>query len=396
MVREPWFMVHSDTIIFHYGEIALKTGNRLFFEKMLAGNLAQVLKDSKLGHVRLVRGRLLADVTGETDLELVKKTMPFLFGVVYASPAVRTEPNMEAIIAVAVEMMKAAPEGSFKADVMRSDKNFALTSMEMNALLGEKIIEATGRKVKMRNPDIVCAVELLENDAYVSVERWEGPGGLPTGSQAPILMMLSGGIDSPVAALNLQRRGAAILGIHFHSYPITTRASLEKVKELAQVISKAQGGMTVFMVPFAAIQKAAVKFAPPGLRVVLYRRSMFRIAEKIAQQEGILALATGESLGQVASQTVENIAAVSDAVHIPILRPLIGTNKEAIMAEARVYGTFDISIRPHEDCCSLFLPEHPETRAKIDVVRAAEALIEGLADLESEAIAGLDRMTEKC
>ena len=389
-------MVHSDTIIFHYGEIALKTGNRLFFEKMLVGNIGQVMKNTGLGPVRLVRGRLLAEVAAQTDLDAVKKLMPFLFGVVYAAPAARTAPQMENISAIAVAMMKNAPEGTFKVDVMRSDKNFASTSMEMNAALGEKIIEATGRKVKMRDPNIVCAVELLEKDAYVSVERWEGPGGLPTGSQAPILMMLSGGIDSPVAALRLERRGAAVFGIHFHSYPITTRASLEKVKELAQVISRAQGGMTVFMVPFADIQKATVKFAPPGLRVVLYRRSMFRIAERLANREGILALATGESLGQVASQTVENIAAVSDAIHMPILRPLIGTNKEEIMAEARIYGTFDISIRPHEDCCSLFLPEHPETRAKIEIVKTAEASIEGLPDLESDAIAKLDKITEKC
>ncbi len=389
-------MHKPNTVIFHYGEIALKTGNRLFFEKMLVGNISQVMKNTGLGHVRLVRGRLLAEVTAATDLEAVKKLVPFLFGVVYAAPAVRTEPQMDAIAAVAVAMMKNAPEGTFKVDVLRSDKNFASTSMAMNAALGEKIIDATGRKVKMRDPGVICAVELLENDAYVSVERFEGPGGLPTGSQAPLLMMLSGGIDSPVAALRLQRRGAAIFGIHFHSYPITTRASLEKVKELSQVISRAQGGMTVFMVPFADIQKATVKFAPPGLRVVLYRRSMFRLAERLARQEGILALATGESLGQVASQTVENIAAVSDAVHMPILRPLIGTNKEEIMAEARVYGTFDISIRPHEDCCSLFLPEHPETRAKIEIVQAAEAAIEGLAALETEAIAKLDKITEKC
>jgi thiamine biosynthesis protein ThiI len=205
-------------------------------------------------------------------------------------------------------------------------------------------------------------------------------------------MMLSGGIDSPVASLRLQRRGAAVFGVHFHSYPITTRASLEKVKELSQIIAKAQGNMTVYMVPFADIQKATVKFAPPGLRVVLYRRSMFRIAESLARREGILALGTGESLGQVASQTVENIAAVSDAVRLPIFRPLIGMNKEEIMAEAREYGTFDISIRPHEDCCSLFLPEHPETRAKLDYVLKAEGLIDGLTELEAKAIAKLDKL----
>lgn len=385
-------MLMTDTIVLHYGEIALKTGNRLFFERMLAANLRRLLAPLGVTDVRDVRGRILGEISAATNLEAVRATMPFLFGVVYATLAVRTAPTMEAIESASVAMMKNAPAGTFKVDVLRADKNFPMTSMEMNAKLGEGIINATGRTVKVRQPDLVCGVEFLEKAAYVSLERLKGPGGLPTGSQARILMMLSGGIDSPVAALRLQRRGAAVVGIHFHSYPITSRASLDKVKDLATTIAKAQGGMDIFMVPFADIQKACVKFAPPELRVVLYRRSMFRIAAALAKQENILALATGESLGQVASQTVENIAAVSDAVHLPILRPLIGTNKEEIMAEARGYGTFDISIRPHEDCCSLFLPEHPETRARLDRVHAAEAVIEGLAELEAKALLGLDKV----
>jgi len=387
-------MLHKnpDTIIFHYGEIALKTGNRLFFEKMLAGNIAQVLKTTGLGQVRLLRGRIVAAVNEQTDLAAVKKMIPFLFGVVYAAPAVTVAPEIKAIESAAIELMAAAPAGTFKVDVMRSDKNFAMTSMEMNAKLGEQIINATGRTVKIRNPDIVCAVEILEKTAYASVERWNGPGGLPTGSQSPIMMMLSGGIDSPVAALRLQRRGAGVFGVHFHSYPITSRASIDKVKDLAATIALTQGGMTVFLVPFADIQKACVKFAPPELRIVLYRRAMFRIAEALAKKEGILALATGESLGQVASQTVENIAAVSAAVRLPIFRPLIAMNKEEIMDEAREYGTFEVSIRPHEDCCTLFLPEHPETRARPERVEAAEATIEDLAELEKEAIAKLEKL----
>lgn len=388
------FMVHN-TIIFHYGEIALKTGNRLFFEKMLARNIASVLEPYGIGRVRNVRGRIIADIGAKTDMAEIRKATPFLFGVVYALVAFRTNPTIESIEELSVELMKNAPHGSFKVDVMRSDKRFPMTSMEMNSKIGEQIINTTGRKVDIHHPNVICGVELLENNAYVSTERLLGPGGLPTGSQAPVLMMLSGGIDSPVAAMRLQRRGAAVFGVHFHSYPITSRASLDKVNELAQTIAKAQGGMTVFMVPFADVQKATVKFAPPELRVVLYRRSMFRIAEAIAKKERILALATGESLGQVASQTVENIAAVTDAVKIPILRPLVGMNKEEIMAEARVYGTFDISIRPHEDCCSLFLPEHPETRAKIDVVQSAERGIDGLIELENTAITNMDKLSVK-
>lgn len=385
-------MAKPDVLIFHYGEIALKTGNRLFFEKHLARNIASVLADAGIGNVTIARGRIFAKTSGDFEFEKFKKRLPFLFGVVYASLAVRVAPEAEKIVEAAVEMMHTAPEGSFKADVMRSDKRFASTSMEMNALIGEKVIEATGRKVNVRNPDVICAVEILEKDAYVSVEQAKGPGGLPTGSQAPLMVMLSGGIDSPVAALRMQRRGAAVAGIHFHSYPITSRASLDKVKDLAKVIATAQGGIDIYMVPFAEVQKAAVKFAPPELRVVLYRRSMYRIAAAAAAREGVLAMATGESLGQVASQTVENIVAVTRAIDLPVLRPLIAMNKEEIMVEARTYGTYDISIRPHEDCCSLFLPEHPETRARLDRVLDAEAKIENLGAIEKDAIDNLEKI----
>lgn len=380
-------MLHKpDTIILHYGEIALKSGNRLFFEKSLLANARRLLGACGVKGLIDIRGRLRGSLGEDADLDAVRRAMPFLFGAVYAAPCIRTAPTLEAIEEAALSLMADARPGTFKADVLRADKRFPMTSMELNAKIGETVIEKTGRKVNVRKPDITVSVELLEKDAYVSVERIEGPGGLPAGSQARVMVMLSGGIDSPVAALRLMRRGAAVEGIHFHSYPITSRASLDKVKDLSAAISRGQGGMKVSMIPFADIQRACVKSAPPGLRVVLYRRSMFRIAEALAKEEGILALATGESLGQVASQTIENIAAVSEAVRLPILRPLIGTNKEEIMAEARVYGTFDISIRPHEDCCTLFLPEHPETRARIDRVLDAEKAIEGLAELEKDAL----------
>ncbi len=372
-------------LVIHYGEIALKTGNRLFFERTLAENASRLLAPCGILGVTNARGRLIAKIGRETDLQAVRARLPFLFGAVYAAFSLRTKPELGAIEEAASALLLASRPGTFKVDVLRADKRFPMTSMEMNAKIGAFLIESSGRRVDVRAPDVVVSAELLEKDAYVSAERIEGPGGLPAGSQSPVLVMLSGGIDSPVAALRLMRRGARVAGVHFHSYPVTSRASLEKVKDLASKIALGQGGMKVYFVPFVDIQKACVKYAPPGLRVVLYRRSMLRIAEALANKEKILALGTGESLGQVASQTVENIAAVSEAVRIPILRPLIGANKEEIMREAREYGTYEISIRPHEDCCTLFLPEHPETRSRIDRVLAAEAAIDGLAELERNA-----------
>jgi tRNA uracil 4-sulfurtransferase len=383
--------VKPDTIVLHYGEIALKSGNRLFFEKALLANAKRLLASAGVAEMRNERGRLVGKISANAEPSKIAETLKFLNGVVYANLAVSVAPDYDAIQKVAIEMMRGIGKGTFKIETVRADKRFPMTSMELSAKLGEAVINASGLQAKMRQPDTVCSVEITAGEAFVSVEAIRGPGGLPTGSQAPVLMMLSGGIDSPVAALRLARRGARLFGVHFHSYPITSRASLDKVNDLAQVIAKPQGGVIVFMVPFADIQKATVKFAPPELRVLLYRRSMLRIAEALAKQEGILALGTGESLGQVASQTVENIAAVSEAVRLPILRPLIGNDKDEIMAEARRYGTYEISIRPHEDCCSLFLPEHPETRGRLPQILAAESMIEGLFALEDAARNALDR-----
>jgi thiamine biosynthesis protein ThiI len=380
-----------DTIIFHYSEIALKTGNRLFFERTLARNVERMFASLGVHEVRLARGRIIAALAREADRAALAARVRMLFGAVHATLAVRVEPDVEAMTAAAIALVSSHAGSTFKMDVRRSDKRFPKTSTELNAALGAAVIASTGKKVAMHAPSTICTIELLDHGAYVSVDRLDGPGGLPTGSQSPLLIMLSGGIDSPVAALRMQRRGAPVVAIHFHSYPFTSRASLDKVKELAAVLALPQGACTVYFVPLAEIQKAAVKYAPPELRVVLYRRSMFRIAEALASTLGVGAIVTGESLGQVASQTVENIAAVNEAVRIPVLRPLIGTNKEEIMPEARSLGTYDISIRPHDDCCSLFLPEHPETRAKLETVLTAERNIEGLAGLEMDALAKSER-----
>jgi tRNA uracil 4-sulfurtransferase len=385
-------MVHNDTIIFHYGEIALKSGNRLFFEEKLAKNIERLLSPCGVGEIKMLRGKIVASLLPDADRALIKERSKYIFGLERIMFAVKVNAEEEAIIKVAIELVQNTTGESFKVATSRQDKKFPLTSMEMSALVGEKILETSQKIVKMKNADIICEIEIGEKNAYVSVSGFRGPGGLPTGSQKNVLMMLSGGIDSPIAALRFMRRGATVSGVHFHSYPQTSRASLEKVKELAMVIGAPQGGMKIFMVPFLEVQKEIVKNAPPELRVVLYRRSMFRLAERIAIKNGSLALGTGESLGQVASQTLENMAAIGAAVQIPVLRPLLGFDKEETVNEARRFGTYEISIRPHDDCCSLFLPEHPETRAKLDFVLKVEKTILNLSALEDKCFAGVEEI----
>ncbi len=391
MVNGSWSIM-NDTIIFHYGEIALKTGNRLFFENKLAENLERILTPCGINKIKIVRGKIVAELSPDADLEAITTRSKYVFGLVHGLFATKVKAEKDAIIEEAIKLVKNAVGESFKVITSRQDKKFPMTSMEISALAGEKILDATDKKVKMKNADIICNIEIGDKNAYVSVSGFRASGGLPTGSQKNVLMMLSGGIDSPVAALRFMRRGATVSGVHFHSYPQTSRASLDKVKELASVIGIPQGGMKVFMLPFLEVQKEIVKNAPPELRVVLYRRSMFRLAERLAQKIGALAIGTGESLGQVASQTLENMSAIGAAVQMPVLRPLLGFDKEETMNEAKVFGTYEISIRPHNDCCSLFLPEHPETRAKLDVVLNVEKTILNLSVLEDKCLAEIEEL----
>jgi len=381
----------ADTLLLHYSEIALKTGNRLFFERKLRDNAARLFGDCGIGEVRIVRGRIIVPLNETSDRDAIRGRLPFLFGTVHATFAVRTAPDVRAMGECATALVRASGADSFKVETLRSDKRFALRSMEVSAMIGATVVETTGVRVNLTRPAVTCFVEILEKEAYVGVLRIVCSGGLPTGSQQPLLAMLSGGIDSPVAALRMQRRGAEIVAVHYHSYPQTSRASWEKVRDLGETIARAQGTLTVHAIPLLEAQKAIVRFAPPALRVILYRRAMFRIASALARAHGCGAMVTGESLGQVASQTVENIAAIEEAAELPVLRPLIGMNKDEIIAEARRFGTYEVSIRPHDDCCSLFLPTHPETRAKRPAVIEAEGRIEGLPGLEADALARAER-----
>ncbi len=266
-----------------------------------------------------------------------------------------------------------------------------MNSQELNIKLGAFVNETFGKKVDLTNPDVTFYVEVFFGGALVYTERRPGPGGLPTGTQGQVAVMLSGGIDSPVAAYRIMKRGATIVAIHFHSYPFTTRASIDKVKELVGILSQYGGPIKLYLVPLAEAQKAVVQNCEERYRVLLYRRLMVRIAEAIAQKEGVQALVTGESLGQVASQTLENIAVTDSATDLPVFRPLIGYDKEEIINEARRMGTYEISILPHDDCCTLMMPKNPATRARLSDVEREEAKLD-IPALVSDAL----KRTEIC
>ena len=272
----------------------------------------------------------------------------------------------------------------------RADKSYSHTSPEIERELGGRIKAACGWRVDLRQPDVDVRVEVLPDCAYYSLERHPGAGGLPSGASGHVLCLLSGGIDSPVAAYRMMRRGCRVRFVHFHAYPILSRASQEKAREIAELLTRHQLSSRLYVVAFGELQQRVVVSAPPPLRVVLYRRLMMRIAERLARRAGARALVTGDSVGQVASQTLENLAVVGAVATLPVLRPLVGFDKDEITREARALGTYATSIIPDQDCCTLFTPRNPATRARRDEVERAEAALP-VAEMVEAAVAGAER-----
>src|SRR5207244_9224646 len=262
---------------------------------------------------------------------------------------------------------------SFRIDARRADKTFPHTSVEINQRVGAYVKERSGAKVDLENADLTCWIEIVEKYALIYVERVPGPGGLPVGTGGKVVVLLSGGIDSPVAAWKIIKRGCTPIFVHFHSFPYTNKESQEKAKQIARLLAHYALRAKIYFVPFAEVQRHIMVDTPLETRVILYRRYMLRLAEQIAHREKARVLVTGDSVGQVASQTIENIDVISRAVSMPILRPVVGDDKIEITDLARRIGTFDISIQPDQDCCSLFVPKHPETKANLAEIEKSEA-----------------------
>jgi len=374
------------SVIVHYQEIALKGKNRPWFVARLVRNIRQALGDLDVRDVRALMGRIEVVLGPAADWSVIKERLGRVFGIANFARAGRAPLDVEAIAQAILDDLDADDPPSFRLSARRADKRFALTSPEIEREVGGRIKEARRWHVDLGNPALTIHVEALTDQAFYYFGKERGAGGLPVGASGRVVCLLSGGIDSPVAAWRMMRRGCRVLFVHFHSYPILSRASQEKVRELAALLTRFQFNSTLFLVPFGEIQQRVVLAIAPPLRVVIYRRLMMRIAEAIAREHRGRALTTGEVVGQVASQTLENMTAINEVVSMPVLRPLVGMDKEEITAEAQRLGTYPISIIPDQDCCTLFTPRHPATKARLSDVAVAESRLP-VAEMVAEATA---------
>jgi thiamine biosynthesis protein ThiI len=363
-------------LIVHYHEISLKRGNRPLFLRHLARNLERATRDLGRVHVRQLPGRILLELEGHDRPDAVAARVGRVCGVASAALAYRVPSSVDAMKAASAVVIEGRRFASFRISARRAFKTYPLTSVELNRELGAFVVQRTGARVDLREPELTIHVEVLPAETFVYADRVPGPGGLPVGTGGTVAALLSGGIDSPVASWRMMKRGCSVVFIHFHSVPYLPATSQAKARALVERLTEWQYHSQLFLVPLGEIQREVVLSVPPPARVVVYRRMMVRIAETLARQTGALALVTGESLGQVASQTLTNIARIDEVAEAPILRPLIGMDKIEITAEAQRLGTFEISIEPDADCCTLFVPRHPATRVGSEEIRAAESSLD--------------------
>jgi len=383
-----------DTILCHYAEVGLKLGNRRFFENWLRQNIKAALNraiPSKKFTVRRLYGRIMIELDDDPikNRKEITQALSRTFGLAYFAFAKYVVQEIKGIREMALVALQDKEFDTFKIKTRRPDQQFLFTAQQVNEDVGAFILSKMDKTVQLKDPDITCYIDIVQGAVYIYTEKIPGPGGLPTGANGKVVGLLSGGIDSPVASILAMKRGAAVTFVHFHSVPLTTEESIEKVKQITTVLSHYQSRIHLYLIALTPIQKEILVKTKEKYRIILYRRFMFRIAEIIARKEKARALVTGESLGQVASQTLENIAVIEAVSSMPILRPLIGLDKQEIMNLAKEYGTYDISILPDQDCCSLFLPKNPATKAKKQYIEAEEENL-AMDNLVQEAIDSID------
>ncbi|MGC5327612.1 tRNA uracil 4-sulfurtransferase ThiI [Brevibacillus sp. SYSU BS000544] len=363
-----------DVILIRYGELALKGKNRDFFEETLTRSVKSVLRSFFKIKVRRTYGRMYVELNGEDATEVIER-LTKIFGITSMSPTVQIEADEEQIKAKAVELIQSlpTPPRTFRVETRRADKRYPMKSMDVSRMVGGHILRSIeGIKVDLHNPEVVVNVEIRTEGTFLSCQTIQGIGGLPVGVSGKVLLLLSGGIDSPVAGWMMLKRGVTLEAIHFHSYPFTSERALDKVRDLAHKLTKFGGTINLHVVPFTEIQTQIRQHCPEDYTITIMRRFMMRIAEAVAHKSKALALSTGESLGQVASQTLESMNAINSVVNIPILRPLIGMDKTEITDISRRIDTFELSILPYEDCCTIFTPKNPVTRPRIDLAEKFE------------------------
>ena len=388
-------MNEENILIVRCGEVALKGQNKPYFERMLVDRIKRNLKDFEGVDVRRHEGLIYVRAPKTLDIDKIIRQISKVFGVASISPAVEAESNLDAIGEAAVSYMMNLIETkgikTFKVQAKRADKNFPIKSPEIGRIIGAKIlIGCKVLKVDVHEPDCLLYVDVRHDKSYIYMDKIAGFGGLPLGTNGKGMVLLSGGIDSPVAAWMMAKRGMLLEAVHFHSYPYTSERAQEKVEELAGIVASYTGRFKMHVINLLPIQEQIVQNCPEEETTILVRRFMMRIAEKMAKKTDCLMLITGEDLGQVASQTAEALVVTDACVSMPVMRPLIGMDKVDIMDKAQEIGTYEKSIEPYEDCCTVFLPKHPTTKPKLERILESEAKldVEGLVDaaVESEEV----------
>ncbi len=374
----------SRHILVHYNEIALKGKNRGFFEKLLVESLYVAFRGLEVQDIRRLSGRILAEFEKEYSYQEIAERLHEVIGISHFELTEKVDQNLEAIQSSIGSFIQDKDVESFAIYTRRSNKDFPMNSVETNRALGSFVVNEKGWKVSIDAPELPIYVYLVGDAAYIAYHRDVGSGGMPYGTAGPVGILLSGGIDSPVAAYRMIRRGTSPIFIHFHSAPYTDQASQDKVVDLAKHLMRYKRSAPLYLVPFADLQRKIVQETKASYRVILYRRFMMRTAEAIAKKHGGKALVTGEALGQVASQTLENLATIDSVTQMPILRPLIGHDKLDIVREAEKIGTYETSIEPHDDCCSYLMPQQPATKSRNEQLEEAEQVFD--IDQEVQAL----------
>ncbi|MDA0323845.1 MAG: tRNA 4-thiouridine(8) synthase ThiI [Verrucomicrobia bacterium] len=369
-------MLKPQLFVVHYDEIALKSGNRRQFEQLLMTNIQRKISED-VASFRRESGQLTLEITSATDAQEVEAILGSTPGVAYFSPAVKVSSSIEVMTSTAVELAAAIEFDTFKILTRRRNKTLPFRSLEVNQRLGAAVIEAKPeRRARMTDPDVTIKVEIHKEHAYLSVRRVAGVGGLPTNPSQKVAVLLSGGLDSPVAAYMMMKRGCTAILVHFQNQNQMTQSVEDKVVQLAKQLSRYQRRTRLVVVPFDALQQEIIKHVRSELRMLVYRRVMLRLAGVVAKRNRARFLVTGDCLSQVASQTYENLDATYQDAPLHVFSPLIGLDKKEITAISRMIGTYDISSLPYEDCCSFFVPKHPELRADVDTLRECEAAID--------------------
>lgn len=379
----------ADIILLKYGEISLKGLNRPMFEKQLLANVAKALAPLGKFSIRKSQSTVYVEPLGDDiDMQAATERLSKVFGIVNICPAAKCQKTIVDIERTTLECLSQIDLNgkTFKVEAKREDKQFPMNSPQLCRHMGAVILKNTeGLSVDVHNPDILVQIE-IRKEAFIFTQKVSGAGGMPVGTAGRAALLLSGGIDSPVAGWMISKRGVVLDAVHFHSHPYTSDRAKEKVIELAKIMTQYTGPIRLHIVPFTDIQLDIIDKCPKNYLTIIMRRLMMRIAEKIARESGAMALITGESIGQVASQTMESLVVTDNAVDMPVFRPCIGMDKEEIVTISKKIDTYETSILPYEDCCTIFVPKHPKTKPSISEIQEAEKLLTDPEGMMEKAI----------